>query len=173
MVPGVTTPLAIPVRQLVEFACRSGDLAAGVPGPTASAGLRGHQQLQRSPPPGYRPEVRLSATVALDEFQVELKGRVDLMCAEGEPAAPLGPRSLAARWAIMAARAAPRAASRAVRAARALRSCVVVCTSRLDGCSEVAVAGACVRNTLRHYYSDRAQGEFRFHIGTIEPATSR
>ena len=87
MVPGVTTPLAIPVRQLVEFACRSGDLAAGVPGPTASAGLRGHQQLQRSPPPGYRPEVRLSATVALDEFQVELKGRVDLMCAEGEPPA--------------------------------------------------------------------------------------
>ena len=76
MVPGVTTPLAIPVRQLVEFACRSGDLAAGVPGPTASAGLRGHQQLQRSPPPGYRPEVRLSATVALDEFQVELKGGV-------------------------------------------------------------------------------------------------
>ena len=35
------------------------------------------------------------------------------------------------------------------------------------------LAFATVRNTLRHYYSDRAQGEFRFHIGTIEPVKPR
>jgi len=33
-----------------------------------------------------------------------------------------------------------------------------------------AIAFASVRNTLTHYYEDRAQGEFRFHMGTIEPA---
>ncbi len=26
-----------------------------------------------------------------------------------------------------------------------------------------------VRNTLRHYYADRQRGEYRFHMGTIEP----
>jgi len=26
-----------------------------------------------------------------------------------------------------------------------------------------------VRNTLTHYYSDRAAGEYKFHMGTIEP----
>ena len=31
------------------------------------------------------------------------------------------------------------------------------------------LAFATVRNTLRHYYSDRKDGEFRFHTGTIEP----
>ena len=31
------------------------------------------------------------------------------------------------------------------------------------------LAFATVRNTLRHYFSDRQSGEFRFHMGTIEP----
>ena len=36
------------------------------------------------------------------------------------------------------------------------------------------LAFATVRNTLRHYFSDRKNGEFRFHMGTIEPMpTSR
>lgn len=26
-----------------------------------------------------------------------------------------------------------------------------------------------VRNTLHHYYADRARGQYRFHMGTIEP----
>ena len=30
------------------------------------------------------------------------------------------------------------------------------------------IAFASVRNTLTHYYDDRRNGEFRFHIGTIE-----
>lgn len=32
-----------------------------------------------------------------------------------------------------------------------------------------ALAFATVRNTLRHYYGDRREGEYRFHMGTIEP----
>lgn len=36
-----------------------------------------------------------------------------------------------------------------------------------------ALAFATVRNTLRHYYSDRKAGEFRFHMGTIEPVAKR
>ena len=32
-----------------------------------------------------------------------------------------------------------------------------------------ALAFATVRNTLKHYYADRLKGEYRFHIGTIEP----
>jgi ADP-ribose pyrophosphatase YjhB (NUDIX family) len=31
------------------------------------------------------------------------------------------------------------------------------------------LAFATVRNTLTHYFSDRRQGDFRFHMGTIEP----
>jgi ADP-ribose pyrophosphatase YjhB (NUDIX family) len=31
------------------------------------------------------------------------------------------------------------------------------------------IAFATVRNTLTHYYSDRREGEYRFHMGTIEP----
>ena len=35
------------------------------------------------------------------------------------------------------------------------------------------IAFATVRQTLNHYYNDRKQGEYRFHIGTIEPMTPR
>ena len=31
------------------------------------------------------------------------------------------------------------------------------------------IAFATVRNTLTHYYNDRREGEYRFHMGTIEP----
>jgi ADP-ribose pyrophosphatase YjhB (NUDIX family) len=31
------------------------------------------------------------------------------------------------------------------------------------------LAFATVRNTLTHYYSDRKTGDYRFHMGTIEP----
>lgn len=35
------------------------------------------------------------------------------------------------------------------------------------------LAFATVRNTLNHYYADRKAGEYRFHIGTIEPMPGR
>ncbi|MBI4207589.1 MAG: NUDIX hydrolase [Betaproteobacteria bacterium] len=31
------------------------------------------------------------------------------------------------------------------------------------------LAFATIRNTLTHYYDDRKEGEYRFHMGTIEP----
>jgi ADP-ribose pyrophosphatase YjhB (NUDIX family) len=31
------------------------------------------------------------------------------------------------------------------------------------------IAFATVRNTLTHYYGDRKEGEYKFHMGTIEP----
>jgi ADP-ribose pyrophosphatase YjhB (NUDIX family) len=44
--------------------------------------------------------------------------------------------------------------------------------TRLFSESEVPwdhIAFATVRNTLRHYFEDRRSGEYRFHMGTIEP----
>ncbi len=35
------------------------------------------------------------------------------------------------------------------------------------------IAFATVRNTLKHYYADRRAGEYRFHLGTIEPLPDR
>jgi len=35
------------------------------------------------------------------------------------------------------------------------------------------IAFATVRNTLKHFYDDRSQGEFRLHVGTIERAGGR
>lgn len=35
------------------------------------------------------------------------------------------------------------------------------------------IAFASVRNTLAHYYEDRRNGDFGFHMGTIEPAKNR
>ena len=35
------------------------------------------------------------------------------------------------------------------------------------------LAFATVRSTLRHYYDDRRHGEYRFHMGTIEPMGTR
>ena len=35
------------------------------------------------------------------------------------------------------------------------------------------IAFATVRNTLNHYYSDRKAGEYKFHMGTIEPVARK
>jgi len=35
------------------------------------------------------------------------------------------------------------------------------------------IAFASVRNTLTHYYQDRRNGEYQFHLGTIEPVSSK
>ena len=35
------------------------------------------------------------------------------------------------------------------------------------------IAFASVRNTLTHYYQDRRHGEYQFHLGTIEPVSSK
>ena len=70
----------VSVRDLVEFALRTGDLAGGgdFVGPNrALAGTRGHQRLQRSRPAGYEKEVRVSHDMETDEFILRIQGRID------------------------------------------------------------------------------------------------
>jgi ADP-ribose pyrophosphatase YjhB (NUDIX family) len=48
--------------------------------------------------------------------------------------------------------------------------------ARLFGEAEIPwseLAFATVRNTLEHYYKDRRQGEYKFHMGTIERTQGR
>ena len=71
--------LRVSVRELVGFALRSGDLAAGgIGSPERLAeGTRGHQELQRMRPEGYRAEVAVSHRVESEDLDLEINGRVD------------------------------------------------------------------------------------------------
>ncbi len=86
MADNLTTPLRIGVGKLVDFACRSGDLAAGpTPGPSANEGIRAHQALQRQLAGEYQSEVEVKTTLLRGRQEVELCGRVDLLNTEHEP----------------------------------------------------------------------------------------
>jgi DNA excision repair protein ERCC-2 len=70
----------VPVRELVEFALRQGDLGGErdfVGRNRALAGTRGHQKLQRSRPDGYQKEVRLCHEVETPELILRIQGRID------------------------------------------------------------------------------------------------
>jgi DNA excision repair protein ERCC-2 len=70
----------VQVRELVEFVCRTGDLGGdgGFTRPQrALAGTQGHQWVQRSRPPGYQKEVRLSHDLAGADFILRIQGRLD------------------------------------------------------------------------------------------------
>ena len=71
--------LRVSVRELVGFALRSGDLAAGgIGSPERLAeGTRGHQELQRMRPDGYRAEVAVSHRVESEDLDLEINGRID------------------------------------------------------------------------------------------------
>jgi hypothetical protein len=59
---------AVPVRELVEFVLRKGDLGGErqfVGSDRAMAGIRGHQKLQRSRPAGYQTEIAPTATSSI------------------------------------------------------------------------------------------------------------
>jgi len=73
-------PIKLGIRQLVEFCCRSGDLGFdGGPSASAMEGIQTHQKIQRR----YRKEAIAEAPVKLeiciDEYDIELSGRVDLL----------------------------------------------------------------------------------------------
>ncbi len=75
------------MRDLVEFALHTGDLVNErnfVGRNRALEGTRGHQRLQRSRPPGYRKEVRVSHSLDAGEFTLRIQGRIDGVL-EGEP----------------------------------------------------------------------------------------
>jgi DNA excision repair protein ERCC-2 len=70
----------VQVRELVEFVCRTGDLGGDgrFAGPDrALAGTLGHQWLQRSRPPEYQKEVRLSHDLESADFILRIQGRLD------------------------------------------------------------------------------------------------
>ncbi|WP_323844255.1 ATP-dependent DNA helicase [Microbulbifer magnicolonia] len=73
-------PLHLSVGELVNFACRRGDLVGdGSGGPTAEEGIRAHQKLQKQRPEGSESEYRLQVQVAIDGTLVQLSGRVDIL----------------------------------------------------------------------------------------------
>ena len=72
--------ITIQVRELVEFVHRTGDLGGDglFMGPKrALAGTLGHQWLQKSRPPGYQKEIRLSHDSAGEGLILRVQGRLD------------------------------------------------------------------------------------------------
>lgn len=72
--------MCVQVRELADFALRTGDLGVerDFAGPDrALAGIRGQQRLQRSRPAGYQKEVRVAHDIAADEFTLRVQGRID------------------------------------------------------------------------------------------------
>ena len=70
----------VAVRALVEFVLRRGDLGgarAFVGSDRALAGIRGHQKIQRSRPPGYLTELPVEHREETDEFTLLIRGRID------------------------------------------------------------------------------------------------
>ena len=70
----------VSVRQLVEFVLRTGDLGGErdfVGSDRALAGTRGHLQVQRSRPAGYKKEVRVRYDVVSDGLTLRIQGRID------------------------------------------------------------------------------------------------
>ncbi len=88
--PGIaeqTPKVTVAVRELVEFVLRSGDLAGDrlfLPPNRALEGIRGHQRIQRSRPPGYQSEVPLAWEIETPAFTLRIQGRLDgLWAGEG------------------------------------------------------------------------------------------
>ncbi len=70
----------IQVRELIEFALRSGDLGSerGFVGPDRNlAGVRGHQRVQRGRPAGYQAEIPVAHNIDAGEFTLRIRGRID------------------------------------------------------------------------------------------------
>ena len=70
----------VSVRDLVEFVLRRGDLGGQrefVGSDRALAGIRGHQKIQRSRPSDYLTELPVEHRVEVDEFTLQIRGRID------------------------------------------------------------------------------------------------
>ncbi|MCZ6488091.1 MAG: ATP-dependent DNA helicase [Gammaproteobacteria bacterium] len=74
------------IRQLVEFSCRSGDLGyEAEPAVSAIEGIRTHQKIQQRYRQQASAEYPLRHIINIDEYEVELGGRVDLLFANETP----------------------------------------------------------------------------------------
>jgi DNA excision repair protein ERCC-2 len=83
----MTTPIKLGIRQLVEFACRSGDLGYdGGPAVSALQGIQTHQKIQKRYHKQALAEQAVKLQIQIDEYDIELGGRVDLLFADETPA---------------------------------------------------------------------------------------
>jgi len=74
------------IRQLVEFSCRSGDLGYETqPAVSAIEGIRTHQKIQKRYRQEASAEHSLKYIANIDEYEVELGGRIDLLFADETP----------------------------------------------------------------------------------------
>ena len=72
--------ISVQVRELIELACRTGDLGGDrqfVGRERGLAGTRGHRKIQRSRPAGYQKEVAVSYELDAGEFRLRVQGRLD------------------------------------------------------------------------------------------------
>jgi Rad3-related DNA helicase len=78
--------LKLGVRELVEFCCRDGDLGYdNSPGVKALEGLQTHQKIQQRYSAQGEPEVAVKYSVRVDQVEIELGGRIDLLFAGEDP----------------------------------------------------------------------------------------
>ncbi len=82
----MTAALKIGVRQLVEFCHRRGDLGFdGGPNASAQEGIKTHQKIQKRYQNEALAEQTLKFETRLDDYQIELGGRIDLIFADESP----------------------------------------------------------------------------------------
>ena len=68
----------ISVRELVQYALRSGDLVFEFQGATRPTdAIRAHQKVQKSRPETYQAEVSISHQLETDRFILTISGRMD------------------------------------------------------------------------------------------------
>jgi Rad3-related DNA helicase len=78
--------LTLGVRELVEFCCRSGDLGYdNGPGVKALEGLQTHQKIQQRYRAQAESEVAVKCSTRIDDIEIELGGRIDLLFADETP----------------------------------------------------------------------------------------
>lgn len=77
--------LKIPVRNLVEFILRAGDINTGfMSSSRAVEGTRAHKKLQKMAGDDYRAEVELRYTVEYEKFIIAIEGRADGIFSDGD-----------------------------------------------------------------------------------------
>ena len=82
----MSTAIKIGIRQLVEFCCRSGDLGYdGGPSASALEGIQTHQKIQRRYHKQALAEQTVKLETAIDEYNIELSGRADLIFTDETP----------------------------------------------------------------------------------------
>ena len=78
--------LKLGVRELAEFCCRSGDLGYDdSPGVGALQGLQTHQKIQHRYRAQAEAEVTVKLALRIDDLEIELGGRIDLLFAGEAP----------------------------------------------------------------------------------------